>query len=170
MSPASCPAAGQGQAEGRTAKDTSWNFINFESGNPSYNRRTWGTALMQTCRIFVVIFCWFLVFATCSLAQKNIKKTLTVRSVSYRAVPWENTTYYRTQGHSATDCYGSGTDYGYGSAVTVNCTTTTAPSQTYPITISKMFVYTLQDVASAFSKTFGNQIDVLETMETEAAA
>jgi len=27
----------------------------------------------------------------------------------------------------------------------------------------------LQDVASAFSKTFGNQIDVLETMETEAA-
>ncbi len=28
----------------------------------------------------------------------------------------------------------------------------------------------LQDVASAFSKTFGNQIDVLETMETEAAA
>ena len=28
----------------------------------------------------------------------------------------------------------------------------------------------IQDVASAFSKTFGNQIDVLETMETEAAA
>jgi len=28
----------------------------------------------------------------------------------------------------------------------------------------------MQDVASAFSKTFGNQIDVLETMETEAAA
>lgn len=28
----------------------------------------------------------------------------------------------------------------------------------------------LQDVASAFSKTFGNQIDVLETMETERAA
>ena len=28
----------------------------------------------------------------------------------------------------------------------------------------------LQDVASAFSKTFGNQIDVLETMETKAAA
>jgi len=95
---------------------------------------------MQTCRIFIIA-CWFLVFATASPAQKNIKKTLTVRSVSYRAVPWENTTYYRTQGHSATDCYGSGTDYGYGSAVTLNCTTTTTPSQTYPITISKMFVH-----------------------------
>jgi hypothetical protein len=28
----------------------------------------------------------------------------------------------------------------------------------------------LQGVASAFSKTFGNKIDVLEIMETEAAA
>jgi integrase len=28
----------------------------------------------------------------------------------------------------------------------------------------------LQDVAAAFSKAFGNKIDVLETMETEAAA
>jgi integrase len=28
----------------------------------------------------------------------------------------------------------------------------------------------LEDVAAAFSKTFGNKIDVLETMETEAAA
>ena len=28
----------------------------------------------------------------------------------------------------------------------------------------------LKDLASAFSKTFGNQIDVLEIMETEAAA
>ena len=28
----------------------------------------------------------------------------------------------------------------------------------------------IEDVASAFSKTFGNQIDVLETMETEVVA
>ncbi|MHB8501420.1 MAG: hypothetical protein ACYDCG_19820 [Candidatus Acidiferrales bacterium] len=95
---------------------------------------------MYTAKSSLLCLGTVLVITTCPslLAQK---RNLQVTSLSYRAVPWQNTTYYRTQGQSNTDCYGSGTDYGYGSAVSMNCTTTTTPSQMYPITISKMFIY-----------------------------
>ena len=99
---------------------------------------------MQTspaCKIRLVAGIIALLLCPTLHAQKQPKQSLTVTSLSYRAVPWQNTTYLHTQGRSDTDCYGSGTDYGYGSTVNVNCTTVTTPSQAYPMTISKMFVY-----------------------------
>lgn len=70
-------------------------------------------------------------------AQKQLKKKLTIVAVSYEIVPQETTTYSHTPGHSSTDC--SGTDSG--GSVNMDCTTTTTPSQTHPVTINRPIVY-----------------------------
>ncbi len=67
--------------------------------------------------------------------------TLTVRGVSYRAIPHERTTRYRTQGYSNTNCYGSGTDSGYWTNFSVNCQTVTTPPQDIPITVRSIEVF-----------------------------
>lgn len=71
----------------------------------------------------------------------NEKQTLTVRAVSYRAIPHERTAYYQTQGYSNTSCYGSGTDTGYWTNLNLNCQTVTTPPQTIPITVRSVEVY-----------------------------
>jgi hypothetical protein len=73
--------------------------------------------------------------------KKAENATLTVRAVSYRAIPHERTTHYRTQGYSNTTCYGNGTDSGYWTSLSVNCQTVTTPPQDIPITVSSVEVY-----------------------------
>jgi len=69
------------------------------------------------------------------------KESLVVRGLSYRAIPHQKTTYYRTQGYSDTTCYGSGTDWGYSTSISLNCQTTTTPPRDIPITVSSVEVY-----------------------------
>lgn len=73
--------------------------------------------------------------------KKGENATLTVRAVSYRAIPHETTAHYRTQGYSNTTCYGSGSDSGYWTSINVNCQTVTTPPQDVPITIRSVEVY-----------------------------
>jgi hypothetical protein len=71
------------------------------------------------------------------------KQTLTVRALSYRAIPHERTSYYQTQGQSSTSCYGSGTDLGYSTSISLNCQTVTTPPENIPITVRSLEVYNL---------------------------
>ncbi len=89
-----------------------------------------------------------------SFARDKQPPTMSVRAVSYRAIPHENTTYYTTPGRSDTSCYGSGTgtatNWGYITTMNMqtntNCTTMTTPPQVQPVTISWLEVYNLVDV------------------------
>ncbi len=73
--------------------------------------------------------------------KKKAKETLIVTALSYRAIPHQKTTYWRTQGSSNTTCYGSGTYWGYSTTINVNCQTTTIPPENIPITVSSIEVY-----------------------------
>lgn len=75
------------------------------------------------------------------IAAKEEKQRLEIKAISYRAIPHESTTYYQTSGHSSTACYGSGTDYGYSTAINLNCQTTTTPPETVPMTVRSIDVY-----------------------------
>src|SRR5712691_5494762 len=80
-----------------------------------------------------VLFATTLLFLFGSAAFGNDKnkqkETLTLRALSYRAIPHQKTTYYTTQGYSNTTCYGSGADWGYSTTISMNCQTTTTPPQ-----------------------------------------
>jgi hypothetical protein len=71
------------------------------------------------------------------------KQALTVRALSYRAIPHERTTYYQTQGQSSTTCYGSGTDWGYSTSINIDCQTVSTPPKNIPITVRSLEVYNL---------------------------
>jgi hypothetical protein len=74
-------------------------------------------------------------------ANDKRKESLLVQAVSYRVIPLQKTRYFRTQGYSNTNCYGSGSDWGYSTAVTLHCQMTTTPPQDIPVTVSSVEVY-----------------------------
>ena len=68
---------------------------------------------------------------------------LSVRAVSYRAIPHETTGYYNTPGSSSTSCYGRGDDWGYWTTLRINCKTVSTPPATIPFTVNSVEVYNL---------------------------
>lgn len=78
----------------------------------------------------------------CSLSL-GASNGLSVRAVSYRAIPHEATGYYSTPGSSSTSCYGNGDDWGYWITLRINCKTVSTPPATFPFTIHSVEVYNL---------------------------
>src|SRR5882762_7210071 len=78
-----------------------------------------------------------------SLAGDKQATTLSVRAVSYRAIPHESTTSYTTPGYSSTNCYGRGSDWGYMTSINMNCQTVTTPPKEYSNTRRTLEVYNL---------------------------
>lgn len=74
-------------------------------------------------------------------ARKDDKASMQLVAVGYRAIPHERTSYYHTQGYSNTTCYGSGTNWGYSSSATVNCSSVVSPPESYPVTMRSVEVY-----------------------------
>jgi len=68
---------------------------------------------------------------------------LSVRAVSYRAIPHEATGYYSTPGRSSTSCYGNGDDWGYWITLQIKCKTVSTPPATIPVTFHSVEVYNL---------------------------
>ena len=64
-----------------------------------------------------------------------------VKSVGYRVIPHERTSYYTIAGHSSTSCYGSGTFFGNSFSEDVDCSTVTTPPQYRSLTIRSVEVY-----------------------------
>ncbi len=68
---------------------------------------------------------------------------LSVRAISYRAIPHESTLYVNLPGSMNTSCYGSGTEWNYLTTISVNCKTVGTPPATIPVSIRSIEVYNL---------------------------
>lgn len=78
-----------------------------------------------------------------STAGEKAKQKLKLRALGFRAIPWSNTSII--PGETNTECYGSGTEWGNTTDVTVKCNTVVSPD--IPLTVSKLFVYNLVESA-----------------------
>jgi len=76
-------------------------------------------------------------------ADPNGQTQLSVRTISYRAIPHERTAYLSLPGSSSTNCYGSATDSDFWTIIRTNCRTVTNPPLALPVSIQSVEVYNL---------------------------
>src|SRR5260370_37734140 len=72
------------------------------------------------------------------------KQTLTVRALSYRAIPHERTAYYHSGGQRSTRCYAGGPYLADSTSFSLHCQTGTTQPENIATTLRSLEVYNLR--------------------------